>query len=75
MTTKLPSETTFLNGLASRPEGRDARSKWDWVALAVGMVIAAVLAGRGAFFAAKANIKRNDFQRSIQLITQYDDVG
>ena len=39
------------------------------------MAVAAALAGGGAFFAAKANIKRNDFQRSIQLITQDDDAS
>lgn len=49
------------------------RSKWDWVTLAAGMVVAAGLAGVGAFFYAKANIEKNDFSRSIQLISQDND--
>ena len=75
LATKLHSETALLSGLASRLEERDERSKWDWVTLAAGMVGAALLAGAGAFFAAKANIVRNDFQRSVALITQDDDAG
>lgn len=73
LTAKLASETTFLSGLANRLEERDQRSKWDWVALTVGMAIAAALAGGGAFFAAKANIIANDFSRSVALIGQDDD--
>ena len=75
LATKLHSEAALLSGLASRLEERDERSKWDWVTLAAGMVGAALLAGAGAFFAAKANIVRNDFQRSVALITQDDDAG
>ncbi len=37
--------------------------------------MAAILAGGGAFFAAKANIERDDFQRSVQLISQDDDAS
>jgi hypothetical protein len=40
-----------------------------------GMAVAAILAGGGAFFAAKANIERDDFQRSVQLISQDDDAS
>ena len=72
---KLHSETTLIAGLASRLEDRDTRSKWDWVALAAGMIVAALLAGGGAFYYAKANIVRADFQRSIQLIAQDDDAS
>ncbi|ROT97420.1 hypothetical protein EB810_06030 [Altererythrobacter sp. FM1] len=36
------------------------------------MVAAALLAGGDAFFAAKANIEKDDFSRSIQLIAQDD---
>ena len=36
---------------------------------------AAPLAGGGAFFAAKANIVRVDFQRSVQLISQDNAAG
>ena len=49
------------------------RAKWDWVTLTAGMTIAALLAGGGAFHYAKANIVKDDFQRSVQLIAQDDD--
>lgn len=34
-----------------------------------------LLAGGDAFYYAKANIVRNDFNRSVQLTTQDDDAG
>ncbi len=73
LTTKFASETSLLAGLASRLEDRDTRSKWDWVTLAAGMVVAAALAGGGAFYFAQANIKAQDFSRSVALISQDDD--
>ncbi|PKQ10536.1 MAG: hypothetical protein CVT70_19135 [Alphaproteobacteria bacterium HGW-Alphaproteobacteria-1] len=39
------------------------------------MILAALLAGGGAFYFAKANIKAQDFNRSVALITQDDDAG
>lgn len=73
LTTKFASETSLLAGLASRLEERDTRSKWDWVTLAAGMAVAAALAGGVAFYFTKANIKAQDFSRSVQLIAQDDD--
>ncbi|WP_110278350.1 hypothetical protein [Loktanella sp. PT4BL] len=35
----------------------------------------AIFASGGAFFAAKAQIEKDDFQRSVQLITQDDDAS
>lgn len=75
LTAKFASETSLLAGLASRLEERDTRSKWDWVTLAAGMAVAAALAGGGAFYFAKANIKAQDFNRSVQLIAQDNDAG
>ena len=72
-TDKITSETNFLSGLAARLEERDTRSKWDWVTLAAGMLISAALAGGGAFYFAADQIRANDFDRSIRLITQDDD--
>lgn len=37
------------------------------------MAVAALLAGGAAFYYAKANIVRDDFNRSVQLIAQDDD--
>jgi len=39
------------------------------------MVVAALLAGGGAYYFAKATIERDDFQRSVQLISQDDDAS
>jgi hypothetical protein len=35
----------------------------------------ALLAGGGAFYYAHASIKKQDFNRSVQLISQDDDAG
>ncbi|EEE35041.1 hypothetical protein RKLH11_4046 [Rhodobacteraceae bacterium KLH11] len=37
------------------------------------MLVSAALAGAGAFFFAKDQIRANDFDRSVRLITQDDD--
>lgn len=71
----LDQESRRLASIAERLEERDTRSKWDWVTLATGMAVAAALAGGGAFYFAKANIERDDFSRSIQLISQDDNAS
>jgi hypothetical protein len=71
----LDQESRTLAAIAQNLEDRDQRSKWDWVTLAAGMILAALLAGGGAFYFAKANIKAQDFNRSVQLISQDEDAG
>lgn len=71
----LDQESRVLAAIAQNLEERDTRSKWDWVTLAAGMIVAALLAGGGTFYFAKANIKAQDFNRSVQLIAQDDDAS
>ncbi|MFD1059415.1 hypothetical protein ACFQ1N_13230 [Paracoccus fistulariae] len=63
----------MLANITERLEERDQRSKWDWVTLAAAMLVAAGLAGAGAVYFAKDQIRANDFDRSVRLITQDDD--
>lgn len=62
-----------LRQITSRIEARAGRSKWDFAVLAAGMVIAAALAGGGAYFYTKANIEDDNFARAVQRITHYKD--
>ncbi|WP_400088916.1 hypothetical protein [Yoonia sp. R78084] len=39
------------------------------------MVVATLVAGGGSFYFAKANIKAEDFNRSVQLISQDENSG
>lgn len=71
--TRFSQETTFLNGLAARLEERDAQSKWDVAALAAAMIVAAGLASAAAYCYAYSAIVKNDFDRSVKLISQDDD--
>lgn len=69
----IDSQSSYLAAIAERLEDRDARSKWDWATLGCAMLIAALLAGGGAFYYAQATIREQDFNRSVQLISQDDD--
>ena len=68
-------ERNALAAIARRLEERDQRSKWDWITLAAGMVVAAGLAGGCAFFYAKANIELDSFSQAVNRITQDTDAG
>ena len=57
-----------LANITERLETRDARSKWDWVTLAVGMEIAAILAGTEAIYFTKQNLDTANFKDAISLI-------
>lgn len=72
---KLNMERNALAAIARHLEERDSRSKWDWATLGCAMLVAAVLAGGGAFYYAQTTIRANDFQRSINLIKNDDDAG
>ena len=67
---KLNLERSALSAIARHLEERDVRSKWDWVTLGAAMLVSAGLAAAGAYYYANATIKKDDFQRSIQLINQ-----
>ena len=61
LSTATAQAETANNGLrkiAARIEEHAERSKWDWAVLAAGMVVAALLAGGGAYFCAKRPDRR-----------------
>lgn len=70
---KLDMESRVLASITERLEERDQRSKWDWATLVAGMVVAAGLAGAGAFYYAQANITKAGFSDAIRLIQNDDD--
>lgn len=72
---KLRMERDALAAIARHLEERDNRSKWDWVVLGVAMIVAAALAGGGAFYYAKANIEQDSFTQAISRITQDSDAA
>ncbi|EEE35447.1 hypothetical protein RKLH11_4123 [Rhodobacteraceae bacterium KLH11] len=72
---KLDRESRTLASITTRLEERDQRSKYDWAALGCAMLVAAGLAGGGAFFYAKANIEQDSFSQAVNRITQDTDAG
>lgn len=70
---KLDMESRVLASITNRLEERDKRSKWDWATLGCAMLVAAGLAGGGAFYFAADQIRTNDFDRSVHLIQNDDD--
>jgi hypothetical protein len=72
-TDKLNMERNALAAIARHLEERDARSKWDWVTLAAGMAVAALLAGGGGVYYAKDSIAKAGFSDAIRLIQNDED--
>ena len=70
---KLKLERHALAAIARHLEERDARSKWDWVTLTAGMILAALLAGGGAVFFTKHSLNTANFADAIRLIQNDDD--
>lgn len=70
---KLNMERNALAAIARHLEERDQRSKWDWVTLGAAMLVAAGLAGGGAFYYAKDSIAKAGFSDAIRLIHNDED--
>ena len=66
-------QASSLTAITERLEERDARSKWDWITLAAGMVVAALLAGGGAVFFTKQQLDTANFYSAIRLIATDSD--
>lgn len=69
----LDQESRVLAAIAQNLEERDNRSKWDWVTLAAGMAVAALLAGGGAVYFTKQQLNNANFTDAVRLIQNDDD--